>query len=203
MKTRGGFSTNVGILLMAIASTGASACIGGEEGKETDKETGEQTQARESAVLGVDQFLYFRSNATGWGVDESTRLSSFGGGAFARTYNVTQDWMISDADTAIVTETNQLDGWGTVQIFSGAPGGVVVPGKATLTPEAPGGDAHFKVKYGVLGLHRVIVAASATPPFIQIDSAASACAGVCPSGLVCTLQSNGIPTCSEPTPGGP
>jgi len=198
MKTRGGFSMNVGILLMAIASTGASACIGGQE----DKETGEQTQARESAVLGVDQFLYFRSNATGWGVDESTRLSSFGGGAFARTYNVTQDWMISDADTAIVTETNQLDGWGTVQIFSGAPGGVVVPGKATLTPQAPGGDAHFKVKYGVLGLHRVIVAASATPPFIQIDSAASACSGVCPSGLVCTLLPNGIPTCSPP-PGGP
>ena len=196
MKTRAGFSVNLGIVLIAIASTGSWACIGGEEG--------DQVQSRESAVLGVDEFLYFRSNATGWGVDESTRLSPFGGGAFARTYNVTQDWMISDADTAIVTQTNQLDSWGTVQIFSGASSGrIVVPGRDTLTPQAPGGDAHFKVKYGVLGLHRVIVAASATPPFIQIDSAASACAGVCPSGLVCTLQPNGIPTCSEPPPAAP
>ena len=111
---------------------------------------------------------------------------------------------ISDADTAIVTETNQLDGWGTSQTFFGAASKrIVAPGRDTLVVQAPGGDAHFKIKYGVLGVHRVIVAPSATPPFIQIDSEASACAGVCPAGLTCSLISNGIPTCSEPPPTGP
>ena len=190
-------SSSIGWFVLAVTAAASPACIA--DGTPTD-----ETEVRQSAVLGVDEFLYFRSNATGWGVDDSTRLAPFGGGAFARTYTVTQDWMISDADTAIVTKTNQLDGWGTSQTFYGASGGrMVVPGTATLVQQAPGGDAHFKVKYGVLGLHRVIVALSASPPFIQIDSAASACAGVCPAGLTCSLMSNGIPTCSEPPPTGP
>ena len=154
------------LLLTVVVAGSASACLG------EDGTAGDGLATKPSALLGVDQFLYFRSNATGWGVDETTRLSSFGGDAFARTYNVTQDWMISDADTAIVTETNQLDGWGTSQTFFGA-------------------------------ASKRIVAPSATPPFIQIDSEASACAGVCPAGLTCSLISNGIPTCSEPPPTGP
>ena len=186
------------LLLTVVVAGSASACLG------EDGTAGDGLATKPSALLGVDQFLYFRSNATGWGVDETTRLSSFGGDAFARTYNVTQDWMISDADTAIVTETNQLDGWGTSQTFFGAASKrIVAPGLDTLVVQAPGGDAHFKIKYGVLGVHRVIVAPSATPPFIQIDSEASACAGVCPAGLTCSLISNGIPTCSEPPPTGP
>jgi len=190
---------SMGLFVVAAAAAASGGCL-------ADAGTVEEPEVRQSAVLGVDQFLYFRSNATGWGVDGSTILSSFGGGAFARTYNVTQDWMLSTStgDTAIVTETNQLDGWGTSQIFSGpASHLLVVPGNAPLVVQPQGGDAHFKVKYGVLGLHRVIVAASATPPFIQIDSEASACAGVCPAGLVCSLLPQGIPTCSEPPPTGP
>jgi hypothetical protein len=184
------------LLFTVVVAGGASACLG-------DGAAGDELATKQSAVLGVDQFLYFRSNATGWGVDETTRLTSFGGDAFARTYNVTQDWMISDADTAIVTETNQLDGWGTSQAFFGAASKrIVVPGRDTMVVQAPGGDANFKIKYGVLGVHRVIVAPNASPPFIQIDSQASACAGVCPAGLVCSLMSNGIPTCSEPPPTG-
>jgi hypothetical protein len=189
---------NISSLLAAVAAFSAG-CLA-----DADTPADPQPELRQSAVLGVDEFLYFRSNATGWGVDDSTRLAPFGGGAFARTYNVTQDWMVSGGDTAIVTRTNQLNGWGTSQTFYGAATQpVVVPATATVVPQAPGGDAHFKVKYGVLGLHRVIVALSSTPPIIQIDSAASACAGVCPAGLTCSLMSNGIPTCSEPPPTGP
>lgn len=56
----------------------------------------------------------------------------------------------------------------------------------------------------MLGTHRVIVNFAATPPTIQIDSAASACAGVCPPSLRCALSSpSGIPTCFEPPPTGP
>jgi hypothetical protein len=195
MKTK----ESLRVVLLAAVAAMAAACVA-EVGTGTDDEV----EQRQGAVLGVDQFLYFRSNATGWGVDETTILSPFAGGAFARTYDVTQTWMISDADTAIVTETNQRDGWGTAQSFFGASGKlIVVPGRDTLVVQAPGGDAHFKVKYGTLGLHRVIVSPGSSPPLIQIDSAASACAGVCPGDLVCTLQSNGIPTCSEPPRTGP
>jgi hypothetical protein len=194
MKT----TAKLSLVVVAVGAAMSVAACGAEVA------TGDEVEARQSAVLGVDEFLYFRSNATGWGVDDSTRLSPFAGGAFARTYNVTETWMISDADTAIVTETNQLNGWGTSQAFFGATSKrMVVPARDTLTAQAPGGDAHFKVKYGVLGLHRVIVSLTSSPPLIQIDSAASACVGVCPGDLVCTLQSNGIPTCSEPPRTGP
>jgi hypothetical protein len=112
--------------------------------------------------------------------------------------------MISDADTAIVTVTNQLDGWGTSQQFYGAsPSPLVVPATEPLTLQTNGGDEHFKVKYAVLGVHRVIVNFAQTPPTVEIQSQADACAGVCPGGLICSLLSNGIPTCSEPAPTGP
>jgi len=39
---------------------------------------------------------------------------------------------------------------------------------------------------------------------ILIESQATACAGVCPGGLVCSLlPPAGIPTCNEPPPTGP
>lgn len=164
-----------------------------------------ESLGRTNQALDANSVVYFRSNATGWGVDETTRLSTFAGTTtFARTFSVTQPWMITDADTAIVTVTNQVDGWGTSQQFFGAsPSPLVVPNTEPLTLQAPGGDAHFKVKYAVMGVHRVIVNFAQTPPTVEIQSQADACAGVCPAGLVCSLLPQGIPTCSEPTPTGP
>jgi hypothetical protein len=161
---------------------------------------------RQGALLGVDEFVYFRSNATGWGVDESTRLFPFAGAAnlFARIYNVTEAWMVSDVDTATVTRTNQLDGWGTAQTFYRALGGrVTVPIGAPIAITS--GDPHFKVDYGVLGVHRVITFfTSDRQQAILIEPAATVCAGVCPPGLVCSLlPPAGIPTCNEPPPTGP
>ena len=167
---------------------------------------GDDVVLQQSAVLGTDEFLYFRSNATDWGVDDATRMVPFAGpNVFSLVYSVTQSWMITGNDTAIVTRTNQRNGWGTSQIFYGAsPKPVVVPGTAPLIAQSPGGDAHFGVDYSVLGTHRVIVNFAATPPTIQIDSQASACSGVCPAGLTCSLiLPSGIPTCSEPPPTGP
>jgi len=177
----------------------SSACV-------MEAGSGDDVVERQGALLGVDEFLYFRANATSWGVDETTRLFPFAGpNVFARIYDVTQTWMISDADTAIVTRTNQLDGWGTSQAFYGVPSKrVTVPSTSPLALQAPGGDAHFKIKYSVLGEHRVIANFAATPPTIQLDSLASACAGVCPGDLICSLiPPAGIPTCSEPPPTGP
>jgi hypothetical protein len=194
-------STSTSRLLPALAAAVlASACIA-----ETGRAEEEVVQ-QEGALLGVDEFLYFRSNATSWNVDESTRLFPFAGtGTFARLYAATEPWMVSDADTAIVTRTNQLDGWGTSQTFYGATSKrLVVPARDTLTAQAPGGDAHFKVKYPAVGSQRVIVSFASTPPTIQIDDGATACSGVCPGGLRCVLLPPvGIPTCVEDSPGGP
>ncbi len=183
------------LMAAAVLAVGCSAQSG------PDESLGRTQQAD----IAAGQVLYFRSNATGWGVDETTRLLPFvAPGVYVRTFEVTQAWMISDADTAIVTETNQLDGWGTSQAFFGAsPQPLVVPATEPLALQAPGGDAHFKVKYAALGLQRVLVNFAQTPPTIEIQSAVDACSGVCPAGLVCALTQNGIPTCSESSPGQP
>jgi hypothetical protein len=186
------------LIALALAPT---ACLVDQETATTD-----EVQSQQSALLGVDEFLYFRSNATGWGVDDTTRLSPFLGipNVFSRFYNASLPWLVAGNDTAIVTRTNQLNGWGTSQTFYGAAAKlVVIPGTAALAVQAPGGDAHFAVDYAVPGAHRVIVNFAATPPTIQIQSAADICAGVCPPGLICSLLSSGIPTCNEPPPSGP
>ena len=178
-----------------------SACL-----SDGDADANPELVRQQGAVLGVDEYLYLRSNATGWGVDDATRLVPFAGAnVFSRVYSVTQSWLVDGNDTAIVTRTNQLNGWGTTQTFYGAtPRLVLVPGTAPLAAQAPGGDAHFAVDYAGLGVHRVIVNFAATPPTVQIDSAASACAGVCPPRLTCSLLlPAGIPTCTEPPPTGP
>jgi hypothetical protein len=190
-------------LLVLMTFTLASAgCVGDGE-----TATSEDLAQQQGAVLGVDEFLYFRSNATGWGVDDATRLVPFAGIAnvFSRLYNLADAWIVAGSDTAIVTRTNQLNGWGTSQTFYGpASKLVVVPGTAPLVAQAPGGDAHFAVDYAVLGQHRVIANFAASPPTIQIQSRADACAGVCPPSLTCVLSPPaGIPTCVEPPPTGP
>lgn len=98
-------------------------------------------------------FLYFRCNATGWGVDDHTRMTETSLGFFEITYAVRETWMVSDADTCIVTQTNQLNGWGTMQAFFGPARTklIVVPGGDFLNQQQNGGDAHFKVKYPSLG----------------------------------------------------
>ena len=107
-----------------------------------------QTSAAQSSF-----FLYFRCNATGWGVDDDTRMEETSIGLFEITYDVTETWMVSGGDTCIVTQTNQLNGWGTAQSFFGLARAerVVVPGGDLLNGQLPGGDAHFQVQYPALG----------------------------------------------------
>jgi hypothetical protein len=142
-----------------------------------------------------ETYFYFRSNATGWGADSATRLLPFAGaGVVARVFDVTQPWLVSGNDSASLLSTDQLDGWGTGQTYytTADAGPVVVPSSETLAI----GSANFGVDYSTLGQHRVIVNTNASPPTVQIDSKASACAGVCPGGLTCSLMANGIPTCA-------
>jgi hypothetical protein len=98
-------------------------------------------------------------------------------------------------DTAIITETNQLNGWGTSQTFSGAvPKTVTEPatGEAVFTPvtQPPGGDSHFTVKYSSSGPHRALFDPSNGTFHIGPISCPQ-----CPSELHCIINDNSLPTC--------
>ena len=200
-------ATFVSLLVVSTAAALSGGCFmeAGSGAAGDDEVITEQ----QSALIGPDQFVYFRSNATGWGVDESTRLFPFAGaaGLFARIYNVTEPWMVNDVDTAVVTVTNQLDGWGTAQTFYKAFASPlrVPPGGSPIGATSSGTDPHFKVDYSVLGVHRVTTFfTNDVQQAILIESKATVCAGVCPGGLVCSLlPPAGIPTCNEPPPTGP
>lgn len=183
-----------------IFGVALSACSG-------DTGAPEDVGQSQAAVIGTDTFLYFRSNASGWGVDESTRLATDLGGAFFGRIDVTQSWMVTGFDTATVTETNQLDGWGTSQTFYDLSNTqtLVVPSEQPIGVSPPGGDPHFHVDYATLGRHQVMVNTSVTPFALSIRSEADVCSGVsCPSRSHCELGSNGLPTCAgdQPTCGG-
>jgi hypothetical protein len=184
--------------LVVVSAAASSACV-------AQAGPTEEVGQASAAQLGVDEFLYFRSNATGWGVDETTRLSTFvPPSTFARLYNVTQTWMITNGDQAIVTETNQLDGWGTSQaFFHTTTPSITVPSTDPLAQETTPDNPNFTIAYRVLGEHRVIVNFAQTPPTIEVQSEADVCSGVCPDDLVCSLiPPLGIPTCAPP-PGQP
>jgi hypothetical protein len=199
-------TTFVSVLGAGLLATLSSGC--GMEVGASGANGDEEVTQRQSAVIGVDQFAYFRSNATGWGVDESTRLFPFvAPNLFSRIFNVTEPWMVSDVDTATVTVTNQLDGWGTSQTFYRASAGVlqVPPGGSPIAATSPSTDPHFKIHYSALGVYRVTTFfTNPVQQAILIESQATACAGVCPPGLTCSLlPPAGIPTCNEPPPTGP
>ena len=172
-------------LVAGTLSSGCSADVGPIE------EVGQV----EEAVIGVDTFVYFRSNATGWGVDDATRLLPFAG-VWARRVDVLEPWMVSGGDTGIMTETNQLNGWGTSQVFSGpVPKSMVEPptgeAVAPLVVQPPGGDSHFNVKYVATGIHRVVYNTANSPPTIHIGTVSCSC----PSPLRCVVGPNSQPNC--------
>lgn len=141
----------VGMLAVAVASasaltTGCSHEIASE---------GEAADAQHQSAIGQDEFLYFRSGASGWTVDNATRLRrTLDPQVFKATYAVTQSWMLS-GDNSIFTKTNQLNGWGTQQTTYGSTvNPVVVPGGGSLNPANPNG---FSVRYPSVGKYQVSV----------------------------------------------
>jgi hypothetical protein len=110
-------------------------------------------------LLESGKFLYLRCNATGWDPGAATRLlPTSTAGRFALTYNVSLPWLVSSPDSCIFTETNQLNGWGSVQTaYSRSPSGtLVVPGGGTLVTSG----ANFAVRYPALGTYTVTVNAA-------------------------------------------
>jgi hypothetical protein len=123
------------------------------------------------AVVGVDTFLYFRSNASGWGVDGNTILRpTLDPNVFEATYPVTESWMVNSGDNGIFTETNQNGGWGTTQAFFGSSvNPVIVPAAATLS-----GVNGFSVRYPMLSTYQVSVNVNASPRSFSFQEASPA-----------------------------
>jgi hypothetical protein len=126
-----------------------SGCALGEATGTEGEVAGEASQA----LLGQDTFLYFRSNATGWNPESGTRLrSTTDPYLFSLLYDVRESWMTSSGDSALFTETNQLNGWGTTQTSYGTVhGNVSVPGGDQLRATT----SQFGVVYPSLGRYKV------------------------------------------------
>lgn len=118
---------------------------------------GKPTPGRsQQSLLGTEAFIYFRSNATGWGVDDTTRLQpTEDPQVLELIYEVTTPWILADGDGAVFIETDQLNGWGTDPTAYGPQGGheVTVPGADSLEPNT----WYFRVRYPEAGSYRVVV----------------------------------------------
>jgi hypothetical protein len=133
----------------------------------------EEGVARTSqAVVGVDEFLYLRCGATGWGADSTTLLAaSSTPGVYTVEYDVTAPHMVTGGDQCVVTRTNSATGWGSVSASFGAASNTVVTapgqwaiGAANSTPAT--------VRYPALGRYRAKVNFGAGTVAIEaVDSA--------------------------------
>lgn len=126
----------------ALASVllAASAC-----GANTETELDSTQQA-----LPGDTYLYLRCNATGWVLNDETRLlPTTDPDVSTLTFSVEQPWMVSSGDQCIISETNQQNGWGTWQrAFTKADSSwLYVPGTGPIEP----GWTYFNVVYPELG----------------------------------------------------
>jgi hypothetical protein len=113
------------------------------------------TVSSENALLGQNSYLYFRCNATGWAPSATTRLrSTVDPYVFSLLVDVKQDWMTTGGDNCVFTETDQLNGWGTVQTQYGTVHGTVtVPNGDYLNTNGAG----FTVKYPAQGRYKLTV----------------------------------------------
>ena len=137
------------ILSTCVVATSLAGC-GGDSAQERVGRTAE-------TLLNVDEFLYFRCNSTSWGVDDSTRLKpSALSNVGTLTFQVTQPWIVSGSDQCILTRTNQLNGWGSVQESFSDPTPstpLLVPGGAALLSS----PSNFAVHYPALGTYTIKV----------------------------------------------
>jgi hypothetical protein len=128
-----------GATLFATMIVGCAATEGDEAAAYTS----------ESALIGKDTYLYFRSNVTGWDVNSSTRLRQ---APDPYQFSLLYDVKTANAVDSIFTETNVRDGWGSQQATYGNNNGdIVAPGGGMLSSSHGG----FRVTYPAAGRYKV------------------------------------------------
>jgi len=113
----------MGLVGFVVIGTGIVGCSSAEE---SDLSLSSVSQA----VVGVDEFLYFRCNATGWDVNDATRVTDpDDDGLFTIEYDVTEEWMVTGGDQCVLTVTDEPNSWGSVSsTYGAATPDVKVPG---------------------------------------------------------------------------
>jgi hypothetical protein len=112
------------------------------------------------ALLGTGTFLYLRCNATSWDLNDSSRFveTAPGSGIFTVSYDVAADWLVQSPDGCSLLETNQRNGYGTVQtpyaFRSGQSSLVVVPDARALVTAA---SSSFQIRYPFKGRYTATV----------------------------------------------
>ncbi len=146
---------STGICLSVLFVFGCSGADG-----PSDEAAGEAAGSN-SAALTQASYTYFTCNATDWQPTDASRLLPVPGDVIdtSLVFEVSQPWMVSGADQCMFVTTNQLNGWGTQQTFSG--------GYADAGPDHNhffvgsgvvgrfSGNSNFQVTYPALGRYRV------------------------------------------------
>ncbi len=144
MKNRGVFG-GVGVW---IALAGVVSC-----GGETTAGIGQVGQA----LVGVDEFLFLRCNATSWNADATNRLTDTDDdGLLTLEYDVREAYMLTGGDQCVVTRTNSASGWGSSSASFGtaSPAVVTAPGQWTLGAV---NSTPVTIRYPELGRYRATV----------------------------------------------
>ncbi|MGC4066620.1 MAG: hypothetical protein QM784_18690 [Polyangiaceae bacterium] len=150
MQTKREISSSV--LLLAMI-TGVSGCV--EPG------SSEPSVAISAESLVDQSVLYLRCNATGWSVDDATRLlPTSNPDLYVRSIDVGESYMTTAGDTCVFVETPELNGWGNWQTYytsGGFSGGPVNAGSgryflSTGSPTA----TNFRVVYPSTGHYSLL-----------------------------------------------
>jgi hypothetical protein len=100
-------------------------------------------------------YYYFRSNATGWDANEDNMMIlNEATGLLELDYTVFASWMVNYGDQCIVTQTNEMGGWGSSQAFLGVAFGtpiLEVPENGSASGTVTARGVNLGVKYPALG----------------------------------------------------
>ena len=109
------------------------------------------------AIADEELFPYLRCNATGWDVNDATKLvPTDDPDIYVLEYSVTEEWMVSGFDQCILTITNSPDGWGTFQQFIGTASTVPIDVPGTWALDETSGT-YAQVSYPELGDYHATV----------------------------------------------
>lgn len=110
-----------------------------------------------AADLEDGEYLYLRCSATNWDVnDENRMVETEVDGIYAITMSVDEAWLLQGYDQCLLTLTDGLNSWGTMQRYFGSDASevVAVPGSLEISE---GDQNYFQLDYPALGEFTVLV----------------------------------------------
>lgn len=107
-----------------------------------------------------ETYYYLRCNTTGWDVTDTNRLvSDKTTSLLTLDYTVATSWVVEGGDECVVTETNEKNGWGTVQTtwtLSQDSDGFDIPVDGVDEKTLIESNGNFDVDYPALGDYRAL-----------------------------------------------